>query len=679
MPRKVIPICCLLLVLITAVAQGASFLDQLPETLVLKNDYIAILVNLSEEGTGRFSLSTTGGDPKREDDQNKPLLFGQERPRTSYTTIRIDGTDYIFGGPSYRRGGIDVGFGQLVDGPRIDEDMEAIVTSYVFPPQVVVTQVLSFARSTTTGLEDTARIAYQVTNTGDKSVQLGLRIMLDTMLGSNDGAPFRIEDVAVNSDTFFTKSDMPQFWQAFDSLIEPAVMAQGTLSGADITTPDRVYFSNWGDLTDGPWDFTFYPGRDFTRAGDWEQDSAMALYWDPVVLAPGESLEYVTYYGLGGITIAPGELSLGVTAPASVVPSVDGEPFSIVAYIQNTGRFMAQDVEVTLELPQGLKVHSGALVRNLGDLEVHETAQVHWLVKPEPEIAGDEVFFTVQLRSFNTDPNSVTRGITIVPPPRLEIKAGPANLVGFSGGIGLYEVPLSVTNVGGYVAKNVWLEFMGPTLRLAQKETKEKYLGHLLPGETVELSWFIRPNLAYKAKDAEGRIRYNYSLVGRSSNAVNAIYSGQLYTDDLQPKVYVSGPEEVNVGELFVIEVIAQDIGSFFGGEVTVHYDPARFSLLLGGVERGTLFAEVVDGDRLPLNWSVVENDPATGCVAIRGDRGSQGAKGNATGSLVRLRFVAIDAGTTEIGLAEVRLTDGAGNLVDSLALPHTISVAPVR
>ncbi|MDD4517259.1 MAG: cellulosome anchor protein [Limnochordia bacterium] len=678
MPRKVVLLSCVFLLMVTAAVYGSSFWDNLPETLVLKNDYIAILVNLSEEGMARFSLSTTGGDPTRADDQNKQLLFGQERPRTSYTTVQINGTDYVFGGPSYRRGGRDVRFGALVDGPRIDKNGEAIITTYAFP-DALVTQTLSFARSSTTGLEDTARISYQVVNEGQDPIRLGLRIMLDTMLGTNDGAPFRIGDEAIKSDTFYSSDDMPQFWQAFDSLIEPAVMAQGTLSGADITTPDRVYFSNWGDLADGPWDFEFYPGRDFTRAGDWEQDSAMALFWDPVTVGPGEEIEYVTYYGLGGITIAPGELSLGVTAPASVVPSLDEEPFSIVAYIQNTGRTTAKDVVATLELPAGLTLQSGSLQKELGDLPVHDTVQTYWLVKPDPQIAGDKLFFTVRLRSFNTDPNSVTRGITVIPPPRLKVEAQPPRLVGFSGGVGLYEVVVSVTNNGGFVANNVWVDFTGPTLQLANKETKEKYLGNLTPGESVSLSWFVRPNLAYKAKDDQGKIRYFYSFVGRASNATNATLSGRLYVEDLLPKVYVNSCEEVAPGDFVTVEVMADDIGSFFGGRVSVTYDPTMLSLLPGGVERGTLFTDVSEGGRTPLHWAVLKNNIVDGVVSIEGDRSPLGAIGNTSGSLVRLRFIAVGTGTTKIAVEEVKVIDGAGNPVDVLALPQTITMVPVN
>lgn len=94
---------------------------------------------------------------------------------------------------------------------------------------IQVWQVLSITRSSTTGLMDTAQIEYHVENTDTETHWVGLRLMLDTMLGANDGAPFRVEDRALTTDTVYYAQNMPEFWQAFDSLSSPQVMAQGTL------------------------------------------------------------------------------------------------------------------------------------------------------------------------------------------------------------------------------------------------------------------------------------------------------------------------------------------------------------------------------------------------------------------------------------------------------------------
>ena len=197
--------------------------------------------------------------------KTKPLVYGMADPWTSYTTIQIDGRNYVFGGPTQTSAGRQGPFGELISGPEVIQG-NAISTVYKLGP-VKAEQILSFTRSSTTGLQDTARIAYTLTNEDSVSHSVAMRLMLDTMLGANDGAPFRVEQQAVTTDTLFTGGAIPEFWQAFDSLADPQVMSQGTLRGSGVTPPDRVYFSNWGALAESIWDFDFDPGRIFPPEG----------------------------------------------------------------------------------------------------------------------------------------------------------------------------------------------------------------------------------------------------------------------------------------------------------------------------------------------------------------------------------------------------------------------------
>ena len=71
------------------------------EEYTLQNDYIKVKVNTK---TGRFSIGTAEGQPVRKNDQNTLLTFlggifgaGIGDSDTSFTTFRINGTDYIFG------------------------------------------------------------------------------------------------------------------------------------------------------------------------------------------------------------------------------------------------------------------------------------------------------------------------------------------------------------------------------------------------------------------------------------------------------------------------------------------------------------------------------------------------------------------------------------------------------
>ncbi|MGE5575843.1 MAG: hypothetical protein ACM3TT_01450, partial [Syntrophothermus sp.] len=396
-----------------------------PRVLSIHNDYISISVNASEHDTGRFAVDTTGGDPARPGDDNLPLIYGRPQPWTSYTTVRVDGKDYIYGGPTQKRAGREGLFGKALTLPEIAGG-STINSAWLLGP-VEVAQTLSFAKSNTTGLPDTAQIMYTVTNLDKKAHLVGLRIMLDTMLGGNDGAPFRFGERALVADAVIQAGQMPDFWQAFDTLSDPKVMAQGTLQGPGVTRPDKVYLSNWGALADGPWDFDFRPGRDFLRQGEFELDSAVALYWDPLPLQPGEKRVYVAWYGLGGITIAPGALSVGVSSPGEVYADAGSGKKSnlpVMAYIENTGDVEARNVVASISLPKGLTLASGQQSRRVvGNLAGHSSTQIAWRVIANGEAIG-LLRYKVQVEAANVDLNNVERTVRVVAPPKISIQLG---------------------------------------------------------------------------------------------------------------------------------------------------------------------------------------------------------------------------------------------------------------
>ena len=54
---------------------------------------------------------------------------------------------------------------------------------------------------------------------------------------------------------------------------------------------------------------------------------------------PGETQHIKTVYGLGGVSLAPGELSIGLSLPKQI-PSNSTYPFLIVAYLVNSGGYV---------------------------------------------------------------------------------------------------------------------------------------------------------------------------------------------------------------------------------------------------------------------------------------------------------------------------------------------------
>ena len=106
--KKIILIALLIILTfnIQAAAQNNFFQNEDENNnLRFGNEYIVIVINQNNNSKGRFAVETTGGAPYKESDKNKPLVYGRPNPWTSYTTIRIDGENYVFGGETERRAG----------------------------------------------------------------------------------------------------------------------------------------------------------------------------------------------------------------------------------------------------------------------------------------------------------------------------------------------------------------------------------------------------------------------------------------------------------------------------------------------------------------------------------------------------------------------------------------------
>lgn len=263
---------------------------------------------------GLFVIGTTGGDPDTAVDDNKPLLFGYPSViGTSFATLRVisggAATDYQLGKNVAPRSG------PFSNGTTLTTIWEA--------GGIRVEQRLYFATNPDTGRVDTTMIEYQLTNTTTSQRQAGLRLLLDTMIGDNDGAPLyapRYGNIAWERD--FSGGGIPDYWISWESpTFDPnRLKAKGFLRGSSVTTPNRLIVAHWDDdlcpsagpgLFSTAWDYTVNPNTSITC------DSAVAIYYNPVVLAPGQTRTIRTHYGLtgtsGGLALAPDVVSF-VTA-----------------------------------------------------------------------------------------------------------------------------------------------------------------------------------------------------------------------------------------------------------------------------------------------------------------------------------------------------------------------------
>jgi len=232
---------------------GATTFAENPNALLTaKNDYLKIVVNHDASETGRFAIESLAGGSKSE---AQPLVFGQPKPWTSYTTLWIDGEIYIFGGPSTKRGGTRVKYGQFVSQKSAGD---RLLTTFRYS-DLQVTQVLKFVRNPSTRVMDAVGISYEILNQGTRNHRVGLRILLDTMLGTNDGAPLRMGAASIESEQVFEGPAILDYWQAFDDLAAPRIVAEGFFVVSIFKNKPYVCF---GDLF---LDFAFFVFLSFSK------------------------------------------------------------------------------------------------------------------------------------------------------------------------------------------------------------------------------------------------------------------------------------------------------------------------------------------------------------------------------------------------------------------------------
>lgn len=208
--------------------------------------------------------------------------------------------------------------------------------------QVRVTQRVTLVGGPTTQVADTLRVDYLVWNRGQRKRKVGLRAMVDTLIGSNDGVPFMVpggQGILSRSKEF--KDPVPPYVQAIErpDPHDPGAIVHLTLRGGDATPPDRLVIDHWPGSA-GAYEFYRGGGR------SWGRDSAVGLYWD-LNLEGGEVARRTYLYGLGGMSsLESGNAKVSLTVPKAAPV---GEPLFLAGRVFSA----ASGSRVRLEVPAG--------------------------------------------------------------------------------------------------------------------------------------------------------------------------------------------------------------------------------------------------------------------------------------------------------------------------------------
>lgn len=318
-------------------------------------------------GADRFGLVMLGARDPRDEGQWKRLTY-RANGATNNTVVKIGTSEYLFG------------YGTPANKLTPHRALPAPYFGWrsvmdFSDEQVRVTQYLQFVPGQDNVL-DTLLIYYQARNYGTLPQRVGLRVMLDTYIGANDGVPFTVpgEKGFVTRQAEYGSSSIPDYLEVVEKpedSVDPGTIARVGLRGlawGDVTLvePQMVRICRFPGAQ-MKWDWAMEDMRD---------DSCVAVYWPSQELAPQQTVHLAMTYGLGKLEISD---RLALSARRSVQP---GEAFVVTAYVYNA----TEGQKVGLVLPAGVELVQGELEQTL--TETAKRTQVFWKVRSRNE--GDK-------------------------------------------------------------------------------------------------------------------------------------------------------------------------------------------------------------------------------------------------------------------------------------------------
>lgn len=304
-----------------------------PKMIEISNDIVRAGVDYD---TGRFTMRTLEASKDNPAGNNKFLLY-QKTPLTSITTIYVDGETPIFGSDS----------GSFKKKATIEG--RKIISEWYYK-EIQVIQEISLSKSSS-GAEDSMQISYRTINKSKKKSKIGIRILLDTVLGDVKPKGFGMPGLGtIEKETQLYKDAVPFFWYCFDNQENPQIKAQCTMAGDDLTKPDRIILAAWNRLYDNPWNFVIDSSRDFRRQGSGIYDSAVAMYFDPIEMDKEQTNVAAIRYGIYSPVIFSAEdLKTSLTVP----DNVQQPPVAVAYELKNTSPYSFDRLTFDLTIPQG--------------------------------------------------------------------------------------------------------------------------------------------------------------------------------------------------------------------------------------------------------------------------------------------------------------------------------------
>jgi hypothetical protein len=323
--------------------------------------------------TMRFGIIMLKETDPANPDKRKRLTF-DEAGGSNNTCIRIDGHENLFGRPP----------GAWARSPRGKQPLKLLedeekrgrkwASVWEYEEGVRVTQTVEIVPGEQTGVYDTCLVEYEIDNRSTAPHKVGLRVMLDTFIGANDGVPFVIpgQPGLLETVRHFPQKEIPDFIQALErsDLRDPGTIAQMGLKLSGVEPIESLLICRWPDNSERRWSWPPAAMNDPPE----RKDSCVTLYWAEQEMAPQSKRQMAFTYGLGSLSsVGSGNTQLSLTTGGSFQP---GGVFTVTAYVKNP----QEGQKVALELPRGLTLVEGPAEQSVSASGT-DYSQVSWRVR----------------------------------------------------------------------------------------------------------------------------------------------------------------------------------------------------------------------------------------------------------------------------------------------------------
>lgn len=221
---------------------------------------------------GYWYAGTKKGESPLVIDDERDLLSNQ---MDSFLTLSINNTYYKMNMPVYNK--------------KVENK---IVTKYKIK-KIEIDREISFVKI---GIRrDAIKFSCGIKNTDTKVNHIGVRVLLNTVLGSKDECGFTVPYYGlIKKETFFSAKEVPDIICNIESISKNigGINLCFNIPGQRLTKPDKIVlanpkiFNSNGDL----WEGTFQPNREFRQSKMSPIDTGAIMYWNSYPFKAGQKL-----------------------------------------------------------------------------------------------------------------------------------------------------------------------------------------------------------------------------------------------------------------------------------------------------------------------------------------------------------------------------------------------------